>query len=114
MITRAYTYSNARLTSPYIYSLWFDSGVDDFSASSTVIRVGKSVQFNIITSHNIDSYLWNFGDGGTSAEAAPVHTYNSKGVKNVSVTIFWGTREATISKSEYITVMGKQRIVTTI
>lgn len=33
------------------------------------------------------SYLWNFGDGQTSAEASPVHTYQNPGVYTVTLTI---------------------------
>ena len=36
---------------------------------------------------NVVSYLWNFGDGTTSEEVAPVHKFPSAGVYLVSVTI---------------------------
>lgn len=35
----------------------------------------------------ITSYLWNFGDGSTSTEAHPVHSYTSSGTYNVKLTI---------------------------
>ena len=35
-----------------------------------------------------DSYLWDFGDGATSAEANPSHTYTSPGEFDVSLTAF--------------------------
>jgi PKD repeat protein len=42
-------------------------------------------QFNI-TSSNAESYLWNFGDGGTSTLASPKYPYKSNGTFNVSLT----------------------------
>jgi gliding motility-associated-like protein len=42
---------------------------------------------NIITLDNITSYLWNFGDGNTSTQAAPTHTYTNQGKYNVTLTI---------------------------
>jgi PKD repeat protein len=38
------------------------------------------------TSTNADSYLWEFGDGNTSTEANPVHTYAGAGVYTVRLT----------------------------
>ncbi len=37
-------------------------------------------------STNADSYLWDFGDGSTSADANPQHTYTSKGSFTVKLT----------------------------
>tara|TARA_B100000029_G_scaffold473442_1_gene514848 strand:+ start:313 stop:1191 length:879 start_codon:yes stop_codon:yes gene_type:complete len=36
---------------------------------------------------NISEWSWNFGDGNTSNEQSPVHTYESDGVYSVSLTI---------------------------
>ncbi|HNQ84022.1 MAG TPA: PKD domain-containing protein [Bacteroidales bacterium] len=33
-----------------------------------------------------DSYLWDFGDGGTSTEAAPTHTYAAEGIYVITLT----------------------------
>lgn len=44
-----------------------------------------TVQFNN-TSVNADSYLWDFGDGNTSIEDSPEHTYASSGTYTVSLT----------------------------
>jgi PKD repeat protein len=35
----------------------------------------------------IDSYLWDFGDGGTSTEASPSHTYSAAGEVTVTLTV---------------------------
>ncbi len=39
------------------------------------------------SSGSIASYLWNFGDGATSTESEPDHTYNYSGCYDVSLTI---------------------------
>lgn len=39
------------------------------------------------TSLGGQSYLWDFGDGNTSAEAYPVHTYTTPGIYNVRLTV---------------------------
>lgn len=46
---------------------------------------GYSVTFSVSVS-NVDSYLWEFGDGKTSTEAAPVHEYLSSGTYTVNLT----------------------------
>ena len=37
------------------------------------------------TTEGADSYLWDFGDGQTSTEMSPVHTYAAEGIYNVSL-----------------------------
>ena len=39
------------------------------------------------SSHAIDSWHWSFGDGNTSTDQNPAHTYNHDGVYNVCLTI---------------------------
>jgi hypothetical protein len=48
----------------------------------TTAPAGLTVTFNN-TSLNTDSYLWDFGDGFTSTEISPVHTYAAPGTYTV-------------------------------
>lgn len=50
------------------------------------------------TSVNADSYLWSFGDGNTSTEANPTHSYGSTGIFTVTLkaTNACGTTEFTM------------------
>ena len=49
---------------------------------------GLEVTFEAITSGDtIVSYLWDFGDGNTSTEANPVHTYAVEGIYDVTLTV---------------------------
>ena len=45
----------------------------------------------INTLDNVTSYLWNFGDGNTSTQANPTHTYPNQGNYTVSLTITTST-----------------------
>ena len=54
-------------------------------------QVGQSVQFDGSGSWDPDgsivSYLWNFGDGGTSTSVTPQHAYAAAGTYNVSLRV---------------------------
>ena len=41
----------------------------------------------IINEVELDTWLWNFGDGSTSSNSAPVHTYSQGGTYEVSLTV---------------------------
>lgn len=45
------------------------------------------VTFDASCSKNAQTYSWNFGDGDTSSEANPSHTYLTKGVYNVKLVV---------------------------
>lgn len=52
-------------------------------------------------SQNVKSYFWNFGDGETSTEQNPSHTYKSKGTYTAELTVT-GENGKTSSKKETI------------
>lgn len=52
---------------------------------------GKAVSFDGTSStdnHYVASYKWDFGDGTTSTEARPKHTYSEAGTYKVSLTVY--------------------------
>lgn len=58
--------------------------VADFDASPTFGEVPLAVTFTDLSSNTISpSYTWTFGDGGSSAEASPSHTYTELGTYDV-------------------------------
>jgi PGF-pre-PGF domain-containing protein len=60
----------------------------NFTANSTCGIAPLPVAFtDTSTGDGISSYLWTFGDGGTSTEQHPVHTYTSPGSYRVSMTV---------------------------
>lgn len=58
-----------------------------------------------IVSGNVSSYVWNFGDGGTSTQVSPSYTYLVPGVYPVTLTATsnFGC-DTTVTKNNYITV----------
>lgn len=56
-----------------------------FDASPTTISAGQSVSFTSGCSMDAHHYEWEFGDGGTSADANPSHTYNTAGTYTVKL-----------------------------
>ncbi|MBX2816930.1 MAG: PKD domain-containing protein [Saprospiraceae bacterium] len=70
----------------------FISGCEDDDAFTDVPSaqifhsvVGKRVAFTALTLY-ADSWQWDFGDGNSSAEENPVHTYENGGVYTVTLT----------------------------
>ena len=58
-----------------------------FSTSSTNVTVGETVTFTNESTGEIDSYLWDFGDGNTSTLENPTHTYSSTGTYVVELRV---------------------------
>src|SRR5687768_9202385 len=59
--------------------------VADFTFSGTDNPVPSEISFTN-TSKHADSYNWDFGDGFSSTEKNPKHTYGSGGIFNVKLT----------------------------
>jgi PKD domain len=59
----------------------------DFIANPTSGKNGLNVIFTDQSSGIVTSRLWDFGDGGTSTEENPSHTYASAGTFTVSLTV---------------------------
>jgi PKD repeat protein len=64
----------------------------------TIGTDGYTVTFNP-TVTDVDTYAWDFGDGQTSTEANPTHTYAVSGDKNVVLVVKGGGGEATAQKT---------------
>lgn len=80
-------------------------GTADFTANTTSGEVPLAVQFNDLSTFlNISSWLWDFGDGTTSTEENPAHTYTTPGNFDVNLTVY--SDNATLGqkiKEDYIT-----------
>jgi len=57
-----------------------------FSMSTTSGQAPLNVRFINQSAGNITEFVWNFGDGTTSREVHPIHTYNSPGLYTVTLT----------------------------
>lgn len=78
----------------------------DFDATPTEVCVGEVVQFNDLSSSSgtITSWTWDFGDGNTSADQNPTHTYANSGDYTVILTAEDGGGAQAEVKVDYITV----------
>lgn len=76
--------------------------VADFSFPSTT-KVGESIQFTN-SSTNSDSHSWDFGDGSSSTEESPSHTYEKPG--DYTVTLEATGEDGTSTKTKSITITG--------
>ena len=80
----------------------------ELNASTRTVKEGEKVQFFSIVAGGFTpySYEWDFGDGETSTEANPVHSYDSDGdyTVNLKVTDDRGN-VAPYEREDYITVL---------
>jgi len=81
--------------------------VADFSASPRTGEGPLQVTFNDISTAGaapITEYLWDFGDGSTSQDVNPVHTFEDPGTYTVKLTVTTAIGESTKTKANFITV----------
>jgi len=89
-----------------LLSLFEDNGmvVVDFSVADTYISLGNSVVFTDNSVLNATTWQWDFGDGNTSTEQNPTHTYTDEGTYTVSLTASNGVLSSSETKDDYIVV----------
>jgi PKD repeat protein len=75
-----------------------------FSANPTAGLAPLNVQFSQQSSGIITAWLWSFGDGATSSEQNPLHTYLTKGIYTVSLTVSGPSGSDTETKANFIAV----------
>jgi gliding motility-associated-like protein len=82
----------------------------NFSANITLGCVPTTINFSDLSSTpvgNLVSWDWDFGDGGTSTQQNPSHTYNNIGFYTVTLTVTSSTGcKNTVSKGSYIRIVG--------
>ena len=83
----------------YLYAL---PGVVTFTADQTAGLTPLAVRFTGTSDLNVTSWHWDFGDGTTSTEQNPTHTYTVGGVYSVNLTIAHGNGTNTLVKTDYI------------
>ena len=75
-----------------------------FSANPVSGTEPLTVSFTDQSANSPTSWQWDFGDGGTSLQQNPVHTYNSAGTYTVQFTATNSSGSDTETKNDYITV----------
>ena len=79
--------------------------IADFSTSPTRAKVSESIQFTDESSGDIDSWFWDFGDGDTSTEQNPSHTYTDLEMLNYTVSLTVSNEAGSDSAIQVITVL---------
>ena len=68
------------------------------------------VRFQNFSTGPLIRYLWDFGDGTTSIEKSPIHTYLQEGIFTVTLNIITSLgAQGVVTKTNYITVSEQER-----
>jgi PKD repeat protein len=78
--------------------------IAEFSADATTVDEGTDVTFTDLSTNTPTSWNWTFGDGGTSTEQNPVHTYTTAGTYTVALAVANNDGSDTETKDAYIIV----------
>ncbi len=105
-VLRAYQSSHGGSSSDVFVAKF---GIDDlptanFTANVTAGTIPLAVQFNDTSTGGLISWNWTFGDGNTSTEQNPIHTYRTPGNYTVNLTVSTIDGSDTLSRPGYITV----------
>ena len=76
----------------------------DFEADITEACGQLTVQFTDLSTGNPITWMWNFGDGSTSSEQNPQHTYISAGSYDVLLVVIYQNGTLTQMYEDYINV----------
>ncbi len=78
--------------------------VANFTGNPTSGSAPKMVSFTDTSTGFPTSWSWSFGDGGTSTEEDPSHTYASAGIYSVSEMVSAASGSDSRTKQDYVTV----------
>ena len=81
----------------------------DFYGNPLAGEAPLEVGFEDLSSGEITTWDWNFGDGGTSSAQHPVHVYADPGIYTVELTVSNASSAATATKEDYIEVSADQQ-----
>lgn len=82
----------------------------NFNVSTSVSSINQSIAFST-NSNSANTYVWNFGDGNTSAVANTAHTYSQVGTFNAVLTVTT-PNGCVATSSRAITVLGASGVET--
>ncbi|MDM8007626.1 MAG: DUF362 domain-containing protein [Phycisphaerae bacterium] len=83
----------------------------DFSATPTTGTAPLAVQFtDLSTLAGASEWHWDFGDGQTSTQRHPLHSYTGQGHFNIRLTVVGSAKTQTAEKIEYIAVANPPKV----
>lgn len=78
--------------------------VAEFQAEPLVGFSPITVKFTDLSNGNISSWLWDFGDGGSSSDQNPTHNYKTAGIFSAELTVSGSTGADSEKKTNLINV----------
>jgi PKD repeat protein len=76
----------------------------DFTASPLSGTAPLNVQFNDQSTGSPSAWAWSFGDGVTSSQRNPSHTYTAAGSFSITLTVSNAAGQTTRTRASYVTV----------
>ena len=76
-----------------------------FSATPTSGNAPLNVAFTDTSTGSPTAWSWNFGDGTSSTQKSPTHTYSTAGTYAITLTVSNAAGSNTVTKSGYITAI---------
>lgn len=80
------------------------SPVAEFQAEPLVGFSPAKVNFSDLSNGKISSWLWDFGDGGSSSDQNPTHSYKTAGIFSAELTVSGSTGADTEKKTNLINI----------
>ncbi|MFA7056960.1 MAG: PKD domain-containing protein, partial [Candidatus Cloacimonadales bacterium] len=87
----------------YPHLSWEGELISEFIVNQRVVSLGNSIDFTNLAIGATD-YLWEFGDGNSSTEESPLHTYEQIGTYTVSLTCLSTLGSVTKIRENYVII----------
>ncbi|MFA7056874.1 MAG: GLUG motif-containing protein [Candidatus Cloacimonadales bacterium] len=98
----------------YPHLAWEGLFNSNFIAEWDYTYLGQSVKFINLAAGPVTEFLWDFGDGNTSTEMNPLHTYQALGTYTVSLTIQNESGSDICTRENYIKIVPGTTVEATI
>lgn len=95
-----------------ITAVYPSAPVANFSATPLQSPLGGVIQFTDLSTNYIGTWLWNFGDGQTSTQQNPQHTYLTQDTFTVSLKVTNMGGSDSLTRVDYIIITGALPTVT--
>lgn len=96
--------SMAGCASIFCLDVWAGGNQGDCQAMFAWLPQELTVSFSDLSTGNPNSWFWDFGDGTSSVEQNPVHSWSTPGTFQVCLTIFNDSTQCQDTHCDYITI----------
>ncbi|WP_321423207.1 NosD domain-containing protein [uncultured Methanobacterium sp.] len=101
-LTATNSAGNNTLTQTNLITVNWAAPTASFTSNATSGFAPLDVQFNDGSKGAVTGWLWDFGDGTTSTEQNPTHTYLNSGTYTVTLTVTGPGGNSTVTQTNYI------------